>query len=386
MANVSLRGVLPLCAILCILTVVFAGGCAGSPDKIGEVLADDIRVETVEWARLAQSAHNYQPWQVRLDPLFRDRMRLFIEPDRLLPETDPRGRQTMVSLGHFLAVVEARAAQLGYRAAIDLFPKGGESLCDFSRVPVALITFTRLGQVHSERAVAADIDALTTATVKYRYRPAALGPELVERITSYAGSVESGLRVDVVTDPDKVAWLNRLSIEAFTIEMEHEATLIETYESVRWNGRERRRHPYGLAFTANFPHRSLWMIDALMTIRSQRPEAFGRSGVRMFTRALEEINTYIILATEDNSRRSQVEAGMVLQAMWMDLHATGHVALAISQPLQEYAEVADLYAEVHHRLAPDGETLQLFLAVARPRGGQHLFSPRFSASDIIIRS
>ncbi|TVR04780.1 MAG: hypothetical protein EA403_04425 [Spirochaetaceae bacterium] len=369
--------------VLVLSTILAPLGCAaGPPVREGAVPAEDVRVELVEWARLAQSAHNYQAWRIVLDPARGDRMDLFVETDRLLPETDPYSRQTLISLGTFLAVIDARAAQLGRRADIDLLPDGDLDDRDLARLPAARITLTRAEPTQSRFAAAADVDALTTATVKYRYRPAEIDAALADRITAWSGN---GLRVEVVTEPDEVAWLNRVSIDAFTIEMEHEPTLMETYESTRWNGRARRQDPYGLAFTANFPRRTLWLADTMMTIAPQRPAAFGRTGVRLFTGALDDINTYIVLKTDDNSRRSQIEAGMALQAFWMELHSAGHVVLANSQALQEYPAMAPLYEEVHERLAPEGGTVQMLLAVARPRGGRHAFSPRFAAEELIVR-
>ena len=362
-------------------TILAPIGCAAGPPVHGGVAtAEDVRVELVEWARLAQSAHNYQAWRVVLDPERSDRMDLFVETDRLLPETDPYARQTVISVGAFLAVVDARAAQLGYRADIDLLPDGELDDRNLARLPAARITLARAATAQSAFAAAADVDALTMATVKYRYRPAELVTGVAERIAGYA---RGGLHINVVTDTEEVEWLNRVSIDAFTIEMGHEPTLIETYQSTRWNGRARRENPYGLAFTANFPRRTLWLTDAFMTLAPQKPQAFGRTGVRLFTRAVEEVTTYVTLVTDNNSRRTQIEAGMALQALWMELHAAGHVVLANSQALQEYPAMAPLYAEVHNRLAPEGGTVQMLLAVVRPRGGRHAFSPRFTAGELI---
>ncbi len=368
--------------VLIVSTILAPLGCAASPPvRAGAAPAEDVRVELVEWARLAQSAHNYQSWRVVLDPVRSDRMELYVESGRLLPETDPYARQTVISLGTFLAVIDARAAQLGYRAEIDLLPDGELDEQNLSRLPAARVTLARTANPSSRFEAAADVDALTTATMKYRYRPAEIDAGLAARITAWSGN---GIDVEVVSDPDQVAWLNRVSLDAFTIEMEHEPTLMETYESTRWNGRDRRHAPYGLAFTANFPRHALWLVDALMTVAPQRPAAFGRTGVRTFTSAIEHINTYIVLKTDDNSRRTQIEAGMALQALWMELHSADHVVLANSQALQEYPAMAPLYAEVHERLASDGGTVQMLLAVARPRGGRHAFSPRFAAEELIV--
>lgn len=68
----------------------------------------------------------------------------------------------------------------------------------------------------------------------------------------------------------------------------------------------------------------------------QRPEAYADAGIRACTESMGHVNDYVLIRTTANDRLSQVETGMVLQAVWMDLIRTGHVVQANSQALQEY--------------------------------------------------
>ncbi|TVQ26969.1 MAG: hypothetical protein EA382_04615 [Spirochaetaceae bacterium] len=373
--------------LMVVATGVLVAACASSAGPLRSVLEPgatpmpaEARLDVIEWARLAQNAHNYQSWRIVLDDERDDRFSVFVEERRLLPQTDPFSRQIVISVGTFLAVVDARAAQLGYRADIELLPDGDLDLALIGSRSAALVTLVPDRAARSRYAAAADHDAITAATVKYRYHPAQIDDALVARVESYA---TDQVRIEIVSDPEAVAWLNDLSLRAFTIEMEHEPTLMETYASSRMNGRARRESPYGLAFTANFPKRSLWFMDAMMTIAPQRPAAFARTGIRLYERALDQITTYVVVSTAGNYRRTQIEVGLALQALWMELHASGHVVLANSQALQEYPEMAELYDEVHRRLASDGATVQMLLAVACPAPGAHRFSPRIAAVDLI---
>src|SRR5690349_9348895 len=56
--------------------------------------------EGVAFARWSPSAHNVQPWRLRV--LSRDAAELYYDPRRLLPETDPTSAFTIVSLTIFV--------------------------------------------------------------------------------------------------------------------------------------------------------------------------------------------------------------------------------------------------------------------------------------------
>ncbi len=364
--------------------LVLAGACVTAP--VTTEAGPDVRLEVVEWARLAQNAHNIQPWRgglYRGDP---PPMTLYVGAEKPPPGTDPPARQVTISMGNFLAVLEARAAQLGYAADIDLFPKGEYDLSTIGELPVAEITLQAAGSQAAEDETvaryprAAEPDAITTPTVKYRLRPADLPSGMAERVADYS---RPDIRFSLISDPEEVTWLNEISAEAFSLEMRTPATLMETYDLMRVNRRERREQPYGLSLTANFPARSLWFIDLVQSIAPQDPEAFGRTGTRIFTQALEDVTHYVMIVSSDNSRATQVETGMALQALWMEFHAAGHVLLPSSQALQEYPEMSALYDHIHTRYAGEGETIQMLLAVARPRPGRHLFGPRLPVADVV---
>jgi hypothetical protein len=362
--------------------VLLVAACASAP-VTEEANAEDIRYELVEWGRLAQNAHNVQPWRVVLDPRDTNRMTLYVDDSRPLPETDPPSRQITISMGTFLAALDARAAQLGYQADIALFPEGEYDEKTVGELPVADIRLQNMGSGSAEARypIAAEPDAITSPSIKYRYRPADLPGETVATIEGYS---TNSLEITMLDDPAEVAWLNELSIEAFALEMAYEPTMMESYELMRMNGRERREAPYGLSLTQNFPARTLWFIDAFQTLFPQDPEAFGETGTRIFTNAMENVTHYIVMVSDDNSRTTQVETGMALQALWMDIHAADHVVLPNSQALQEYPEMAELYDRMHDRYAEDGQTVQMLLAVAQPRGGRHRFGPRLPTEQLIV--
>jgi len=84
-----------------------------------------------------------------------------------------------------------------------------------------------------------------------------------------------------------------------------------------------------------------------------------QQGLDMYSEMLNSTPAYAVVTTPNNSRESQLEAGR----RWVRLNLTtamqGLSLHPVSQALQEYPEMAELYAEVHTMLAPAGHTVQM---------------------------
>jgi nitroreductase len=67
----------------------------------------------------APSLHNSQPWRWEFDG---KSLRLFSVPSRMLPATDPYGRQMLISCGIAVDHLRAAMAAAGWRCIIARFP------------------------------------------------------------------------------------------------------------------------------------------------------------------------------------------------------------------------------------------------------------------------
>jgi hypothetical protein len=63
--------------------------------------------------------------------------------------------------------------------------------------------------------------------------------------------------------------------------------------------------------------------------------------------------------TPDNSRVTQIAAGRDWLRVQLAATAEGVGFHPLSQGLQEYPEMAEIYDDLHARLAPDGGTVQM---------------------------
>jgi hypothetical protein len=99
-------------------------GCSVPPEAVaawsGPGDEPDLRRWVLAWAILAPHSHNLQSWLVDLRTP--DRITLYCDVTRLLPQTDPFSRQIMMSHGTFLELLDLAARERGQRAEISLFP------------------------------------------------------------------------------------------------------------------------------------------------------------------------------------------------------------------------------------------------------------------------
>ena len=128
------------------------GACNSGDSKIwlegwNGPMADetDIRWIVLSYAILAANPHNTQPWIVDLTGP--DSLDLYVDQQRLLPETDPPARQIHISQGTFLKNLKLAAQQYGYRTNIIYFPKGEYVNAAVEDRPVASVTLSHSASI-----------------------------------------------------------------------------------------------------------------------------------------------------------------------------------------------------------------------------------------------
>jgi hypothetical protein len=361
--------------------VAILAGCASArtaPYLVREegapFAADAVWRSIMDDARWAANAHNVQSIRLTVRP--DGSVVGGLDPARLLPETDPIGRQLVLSLGAFTEAARRSALVHGYRLHTDWIAPDAWSID--SGVVDDLFRWRLEPHEVAPRAV---LDGLTAATVKYGLEPAELSGEVSRRIRAHSSP---DARFITETGTERVAETIDLAVTAFEIEMRYEPTLLESYHYTRLGRAERRDTPWGLSLVSNFRRRSIWIVDPVTRIFRQSPEQFGETGISLFTETVADGNSLIVMTTPDNSPARWFSSGMALQAAWMDARAAGLELLPLSQGLQEYPQVAAEYRAFHDLWAQPGETVQMILFVGSPRGSYRL-SPRLPAEAFFAR-
>ncbi|NKB78025.1 MAG: hypothetical protein GKR96_13560 [Gammaproteobacteria bacterium] len=79
----------------------------------------------------------------------------------------------------------------------------------------------------------------------------------------------------------------------------------------------------------------------------------------MYREILFSSQGYIWLITDMNRREDQIQAGRSWVRTNLAATKMGLALHPISQALQEYPEMAEIYQLIHQRLAPNGGTVQM---------------------------
>lgn len=332
----------------------------------------DPRMRALSWAILAPNPHNLQPWKV--DVSVPDEVTLYVDTDRLLPETDPFSRQIVIGLGCFLEVLRMAALEDGLEVAFDLFPEGSDPLRVDAR-PVAVCRFAPTGAAPDP--LFAFVPRRRSLKEPYdTSRP--VETDVLDRIAAATRHFGMGH----TTDPARVQEMRDLSTEAIRIEFTTERTLRESVELFRIGHREVNANPDGLEFTG--PMFETLRLTGLFTREaSLNPDGFvAASADAAFVENMQTAMGHIWQVTPGNTRLEQLRAGMDWVRINLAATEFGLGMQPLSQALQEYPEMSGLYDEIHRRLAPGGGTVQMWARVGY--GPDVMATPRWPLEAKIV--
>ena len=313
----------------------------------------DARHRALSYALLAPNPHNRQPWLVDLRK--EGEVTLYVDNAKLLPHTDPFSRQITIGLGCFLELMRMAASHDGQRVTITPFPDGFDDRALDAR-PVARAVFTADATVTPDPLFAFVMDRRSNKEPYDLTRP--LPADTLAKL-----AVAMNGRFGGTIDEAEVAYWRAFSREALRIEIETPHTYKESVDLFRIGRTEVDANPDGIDFTG--PLFEVLGATGLMTresVLNTSSQAY-KAGLDAVYANADTAMGHVWLVTPGNSRPDQIATG----ADWLrvNLAATGAgVAFQpLSQGLQEYPEMAKLYADLHARLAPEGGTVQMFARI-----------------------
>ncbi len=310
---------------------------------------DDPRRFALSYAILAPNPHNRQPWLVDLS---RDNeVTLLVDRDRLLPHTDPFNRQIVIGLGCFLEIFRMAAAEAGYETKIDLFPDGARADALDDR-PVAVLSLSPGGTRDPLFAHVPD-----RRTLKEPYDT---GAEVSQRTLDTILQAARATQVAATNDPDAVLALRSLSHEALRIEIETPHTYKESVDLFRIGHKEVNANPDGIDFSGPL-FEAMHLAGLFNRDVAMDPDSTAyKEGLKAVYANTDTAMAHIWQITPGNSRLEQIAAGQDWVRLNLAATALGVGIQPLSQALQEYPEMSDLYRDIHDRLAPGGGTVQMF--------------------------
>jgi hypothetical protein len=322
----------------------------------------DTRRFMLAHALLAPNPHNRQPWIADLrEPGL---IHLICDGERLLPETDPFGRQILIGCGAFIELAVIAAAQRGIAVEVRLLPDGAPAAN-------ALPQGTRVATLALGAAGSASADPLYPQIVrrhthKGAYDSARALPEGLAAAwqTTARAFGTFGIQAGVITGDAAMAPIRRITREAYEIEAVTPATWLESARLMRIGPEAIVTHRDGISL--NSP-----MVRALHAVGLFDPMEVPQRGKSSLQRIMdrwapfETGSGYLWLGSAGNERATQIASGRAYVRMHLQATAAGVEMHPLSQALQEFPQMRGPYAAIHRAvgLEPGTSTLQMLSRV-----------------------
>ncbi len=342
---------------------------------------DDIRLTVLSYALLAPNAHNKQPWLIKLGD--KDEFELFVDRERLLPETDPYHRQTHIGQGAFLELASIAASAYGYRAEIEYFPNGEYDAINVANLPVAKVTLVKDAAVVTNPFYPAIMERHSN---KRAYSPVALTTQELDDLQTFICK-HSGGEMRVITKPKDAAKMRELLVQAMEIEVTDKQRDLETIKMFRFNDDEVKHHRdgFGVAQSGTVGMKK-WLAESFFLSREsaeRNTAAFGQQSVAMTKEVADSTQCFAWLSTPSNTRLDQVKLGRDYCRLNLYTQLLGIAQHPMSQLLQEYKDMLPLQAQYKKTFGiAEGDTVQMLFRLGKAEACPH--SPRRAISDLLV--
>ncbi|HVV29368.1 MAG TPA: NAD(P)H nitroreductase [Mycobacteriales bacterium] len=273
-------------------------------------LPDDFTVQAaVALAGRAPSIHNTQPWQWRVG----DRsVHLYADPGRQLAETDPRGRDLLISCGAALHHLRIGFGVLGWRAEVHRLPNPAEP------EHLAAIELHRHEPGQDEISLAAAIPRRRTDRRRHSSWPVPAGD--LELMAARAANEGTILKV---TEGTTRYHLARAIFEAA---QQHAGDPAYRMELAAWSGRH--------AALEGVPSANAPAPDDTPGALPGRPFADPALGQAPGASGDDDENVLVVLGTTSDDRLSRLRAGEATSAVLLTATALGLASCPLTEPLE----------------------------------------------------
>lgn len=363
-------------------------GCSNEPSPaltpwLGRPDETDIRLKVIAYGLLAANPHNIQPWLIRLETA--NSFSLFVDPERLLPETDPVHRQIHIGQGTFIENLMIAARQFGHAPHLEWFPDGEYGPDELDNLPVARVTLQSTPDLKKDPL----FDQLTRRqSTKREYDSTPIPPSLLTRL---AGSLDglsdlSDFKLHWFSNETDRRQMTYFIGEAMAVEVSDHERHLETWRLFRFNDSEIEQFRDGFGYASNGVSglRRLF-IQQLYSRQKAKPldSSWAQFPIQQHYDLAASAPVFGCLSSARNTRLDQVHCGRLYERLNLQASALGLAIHPHSQILQEYSDMQPLQEQFKQTFSiPSEHTVQMLYRIGYADPVAR--TPRRELSDLLL--
>jgi len=289
-------------------------------------------VQALRYGITAPSAHNTQPW--RIEVVSDTEAQVFFDPHRLLPMTDPRGRQVHISHGTLVEMTAIAATHLGHRAEIELLPDGEMTLAEYGTKPTASVSLVADSQISEDPLFS---QLLVRRSSRLSHTPQSITDD--ERVAIRTAASRPGVTSGWIP-AQRMADAIDLVVQGMAVEVRDHGTYEESNQWFRFSDAEIAEKGDGLnANTAGVTGLGLFALRTLTRRGNWHSWVNRASYLNAFAKTARSTQALLTLVTPTNTMadwittgRSYVRAQLTAGGYDLRFHP-------VSQTLQEFEQM-----------------------------------------------
>lgn len=330
----------------------------------------DPREQLIAHGILAANGHNMQNWKFKFDRNNDLAFDLYVEGERLAKEVDPFFTQTVISHGTLFEYMVIAGEQLGYNLKFEIFPDG-----EFSKnISNDELVSKRVAHIELDKAelkqnlLYKEMFKPDTSRVAYE-KLNLLGKDINFLKDFKQKDYAQDIEFIYINEGENYNKVKKYVLEGATKEIETLRVMQEASEIFRKNEKEKNKYGYGFSFEGSaITGFKMHLIQMLLTLfpSMNNIEASKKSFISQTGMATNNNSGFILLVVDDNTRTKQFNVGRIYSDIQLKAHTLGLAVQPMSQSIQEYEEMKDIYNEIHREIVKEEQTILMLFRIGKP--------------------
>lgn len=325
------------------------------------------RTQLIAHGILAANGHNMQNWKFKYSPNDDNGFDMYIETKRLATEVDPYYTQATISQGAMFEYMALVGKKLGYDLKIELFPDGEYSKnASMEELKQKRVAHIELEKTEKKQSPLYD-EMFKPDTSRVAYKKGLLSPKEIELLKGMNNF--NNIRVVYIGNGEKYDKIKNYILESAETESGIERLMLESVKLFRKNEREKNEYRYGFSFEGSaMTGFKMHLMQSLLTLFPGMNNVGAAKDVFMTQTkmAAEDNSGFFLIISRGNSRKQQFNAGRLYSRIQLEAHTLGLAVQPLSQAIEEYPEMKNVYENIHKDMAGEGETILTLFRIGKP--------------------